>query len=93
MIKAGIAGLGWWGKTLVESVQDQSDDIRFVAGTTRTLSPETREFAKAQGFELRPSYDKLISDPGIDAVVLATPPLDAYASGRRGIGCRQACIL
>ena len=31
MIKAGIAGLGWWGKTLVEGVAD-SKDIQFVAG-------------------------------------------------------------
>ena len=32
MINAAIVGLGWWGKTLVESVQGTSDDIRFVAG-------------------------------------------------------------
>ncbi|MFQ5923779.1 MAG: Gfo/Idh/MocA family protein, partial [Anaerolineales bacterium] len=73
MINAGIAGLGWWGKTLVESVQGGSDDIRFVAGTTRTLSPEARDFAKAQGFDLQASYEELIGDPDIDAVVLATP--------------------
>ena len=39
MIKAGIVGLGWWGKTLVESGEN-SDAIRFVAGTTRTVTPE-----------------------------------------------------
>jgi predicted dehydrogenase len=73
MINAAIVGLGWWGKTLVESVADGSDDIRFVAGATRTRSPEVEEFAKAQNFELRQSYDDLLSDDGIDAVVLATP--------------------
>ena len=35
MIKAGIVGLGWWGKTLVESAEN-SDVIKFVAGTTHT---------------------------------------------------------
>ncbi len=73
MINAGIVGLGWWGKTLVESVQGQSDDIRFVAGATRTRSPEVEAFAKAQGFELQHDFDELLNDPNIDAVVLATP--------------------
>lgn len=73
MINAAIVGLGWWGKTLVEAVQGESNDIRFTAGATRTQTPEVQEFAKAQGFDLRASYDDLIADPDIDAVVLATP--------------------
>ena len=48
MIKAGIVGLGWWGKTLVESGEN-SDAIRFVAGTTRTVTPEVEAFAKQKG--------------------------------------------
>ena len=47
MINAAIVGLGWWGKTLVESVQGSSDVIRFVAGATRTSSPEVSAFAEA----------------------------------------------
>lgn len=73
MIKAAIVGLGWWGKTLVEAVQGQSKEIRFAAGATRTVTPEVQAFAKAQGFELRTSYDELLRDSSIDAVVLATP--------------------
>ena len=73
MIKAAIVGLGWWGKTLVEAVSGQSDDIRFVAGATRTQSDEVKDFANEHGFDLRASYDELLGDPGIDAVVLATP--------------------
>ena len=34
MIRAAIVGLGWWGRTLVEAVQNQSDEIRFVQDTT-----------------------------------------------------------
>lgn len=72
MIKAAVVGLGWWGKTLVES-SEGSGDIRFVAGTTRTVTPEVEAFAKAKGFKLAASYEALLSDPGVDAVVLATP--------------------
>ncbi len=73
MIKAAIVGLGWWGKTLVEAVQGTSAEIRFVAGATGTPTPEVQEFTKAQGITLRGSYDELINDPEVDAVVLATP--------------------
>ena len=46
MIKAAMVGLGWWGRTIVESVQSDSDVIRFVAGATRTKSPEVTAFAE-----------------------------------------------
>lgn len=73
MINAGIVGLGWWGKTLVESVSGTSDDIRFVAGATRTRSPEVTKFADLHGFTMKEDYADLLADPEIDAVVLATP--------------------
>jgi predicted dehydrogenase len=72
MIDAAVVGLGWWGKTLVESAQESSL-IRFRAGTTRTVSPEVEEFARTQGFRLAESYEALLADPEVDAVVLATP--------------------
>jgi predicted dehydrogenase len=72
MINAAIVGLGWWGKTLVESGEN-SDVIRFVAGATRTMSPEIEAFAKEKHLRLAPNYEALLADPAIDAVVLATP--------------------
>ncbi len=45
MIKAGIVGLGRWGRILVEATVG-SRDISFVKGTTRTL-------ANAQAFAVR----------------------------------------
>ena len=72
MIRAAIVGLGWWGRTLVEAVAD-SDVVRVVAGTTRTVSPEVRAFAAAQQVRLVDSYAAVLADPGVDAVVLATP--------------------
>jgi predicted dehydrogenase len=68
-----MVGMGWWGRTLVEAVQADSDQIRFVAGTTRTLAPEVKAFAEAQQLRLADSYEALLADKTIDAVVLATP--------------------
>jgi predicted dehydrogenase len=73
MIKAAMVGLGWWGRTIVESVQSDSDIIRFVAGATRTKSPEVTAFAEAQKLKMADSFEALLGDKSIDAIVLATP--------------------
>src|SRR5207248_72288 len=72
MLYAAIVGLGWWGRTLVESAQG-SDFIRFVAGATRTVSPEVKTFADTHKFRLAESFDALLQDSNVQAVVLCTP--------------------
>jgi predicted dehydrogenase len=99
MIKAAMVGLGWWGKTLVEAVQGTSQDIRFVAGTTGTISPEVQDFAKAQGLVLHKSYDELLKDKNVDAVVLATPnsmhvkQIVAAAQAGKHVFCEKPLVL
>jgi predicted dehydrogenase len=73
MMNAAIVGLGWWGKTLVEAVQDESDEIRFVAGVTRTVSSEVGAFAQSHALRIIDGYEALLAEPDVDAVVLATP--------------------
>jgi predicted dehydrogenase len=72
MIQAAIVGLGTWGQNLVRSVQGSSPVIRFVAGATRTPD-KAREFAEQHGLRMLASYEDVLKDPAIDAVVLATP--------------------
>jgi len=72
MIDAAIVGLGWWGKTIVESSQG-SEEIRFVAAATRTASEDASSFAAANGMTLAGGLDELLAEPAIDAIVLATP--------------------
>jgi predicted dehydrogenase len=72
MIHAAIVGLGTWGQHLVASVQGRSDAIRFVAAASRT--PEkAADFCSRHGIRGFSSYDDVLADPGVDAVVLATP--------------------
>ena len=73
MINAAIVGMGWWGRTLVESVSGSNAVIRFVAGATRTISPEIETFAKQHGMRMAANYEALLADLAIDAVVLSTP--------------------
>src|SRR5262252_6760688 len=72
MINTAIVGLGWWGRTLVESAQG-SDFIRFVAGATRTVSPEVKTFAETHRLRLAESFEAMLKDTNVQAVVLCTP--------------------
>jgi predicted dehydrogenase len=72
MIDAAIVGLGRWGQNLVNSVQGKSEKIRFVAGVLRHPD-RAREYAQQQGLTLHDDYAKVLADPAIDAIVLATP--------------------
>lgn len=72
MIRAAIIGLGTWGQNLVRSVHGVSPAIQFVAAATRTPD-KSREFAQAHGLRMAASYEDVLADPDVDAVVLATP--------------------
>lgn len=72
MIRAAMVGLGSWGQTLVTSVQGRCEHLRFTAGYTRTPT-KVEGFCREQGITLAPSFEALLADETIDAVVLATP--------------------
>src|SRR5512133_124610 len=72
MIRAAIVGLGRWGRSLVTSVQGKSADLAFVRGHTRTRA-SAEDFCLAHGVPLVDSYEELLADPDVDALVLATP--------------------
>lgn len=72
MLRAAIVGLGSWGQVLVTSVQGKSDALRFVAGHTRTPG-KVEGFCRDINIRLAGSFDEILGDPTIDAVILATP--------------------
>lgn len=72
MIKAGVSGMGRWGQNLVNSVQGTSSSITFTSGSARNPA-KVAEFADEKGLALFDSYEAMLADADIDAVVLATP--------------------
>jgi predicted dehydrogenase len=98
VINAAIVGLGWWGKTLVEA-SENSSAIRFIAGATRTVTPDIEAFAKKAGLRLKPNYEAVLADPDVDAVVLATPhsmhgaQVVAAAAAKKHVFCEKPFTL
>lgn len=98
MINAAIVGLGWWGATLVDSVQD-SDLIRFVAAATRSRSQKDQEVAAKRNLALVGSLEELLARKDVDAIVLATPPLghrdqiSAAAQAGKHVFCEKPLAL
>jgi len=73
-VRAGIAGLGRWGQTLVNSVHGKSDAIAIVAGCTGRKE-RAQGYADEKGIDLRDSLDDLLADDSLEGVILATPHL------------------
>jgi predicted dehydrogenase len=71
-VRAAIIGMGTWGQNLVNSVQGVSELIQFVAGATRTPA-RAEEFGRRHGIPVQASFEGVLADKSIDAVVLATP--------------------
>ncbi len=83
-VRAAIIGLGRWGRSLVGAVQDKGDAIRFTRAHTRTRA-SAEAFCREKGVRLAGSYDDILADPDIDAVVLATPHTQHEAQVRRAL--------
>ena len=98
MLRLGIAGLGWWGGTLIDAVQG-SEALQFVAAHTRSRTPEVQQLAASHQLRLHDSYQAMVADPDVDGVVLATPPgahaaqiLTAAQAGKH-VFCEKPFVL
>jgi len=98
MINAAIVGLGWWGRNIVNAIQDKSERLRFIRGVSK--EPDTvRELAREHGFELSTELGDVLADPRVQAVVLATPhslhadQIVAVAAAGKPVFCEKPLTL
>src|SRR5260221_5547327 len=72
MLRAASVGLGWWADELAKAVAGKAERLSIVACTSRSAE---RRHAFATSFGARPlaSYDEVLADGEIDAVLLTTP--------------------
>jgi predicted dehydrogenase len=97
MLNAAIIGLGWWGKELVRAVKG-SARLRITRGVT--LEPErARDIAAECNVAIGTSYEDILADRTIDAVLLATPhsqhraQVEAAAGARKHVYCEKPFAL
>ena len=98
MIHAAIVGLGRWGQTLVASVQGKSERLRFTSAVSRDPA-RVREVTDKHRLAVLGSLDAALADPGIDAIVLATPhsqhvdQVVASAAAGKAVFCEKPLAL
>jgi len=98
MINAAIVGIGWWGQKIVGALQGKSARMRFIRGVSK--EPQAVEdFTARYGIELCSELDDVLSDPALQAVVLATPhslhteQIIACAKAGKAVFCEKPLAL
>ncbi|GKQ51399.1 Gfo/Idh/MocA family protein [Bradyrhizobium sp. Ce-3] len=71
MINCAIAGLGRWGRALVEAARNEPR-LRITSAVEPDIAGAA-SFCAAHGLSPAASLDAVLADPAIDAVLLATP--------------------
>jgi predicted dehydrogenase len=81
-VSVGVAGLGYWGPNLARNFDDLArlTWLCDVATESRERAAERYPEARVTG-----DFDEMLSDPELDAVVVATPVPTHYELGRRAL--------
>ena len=71
-LACAFVGTGWWGSELAKAAASLPDRIR-IAGFYSLDAAACRKLAAQHGGVVFPSWETILADPQIEAVVLATP--------------------
>ena len=71
-IRFAIASPARWGNLLLDAAAEAPDRLRF-AGVWRRDAARMQETVARHGGRAYASYEEMIADPNVDAVVLPTP--------------------
>jgi predicted dehydrogenase len=70
-LRVACIGMGWWSDVLADAIK-RSDKIKIVSCFTRS-EDKRAAFAKKYGCTPAPSYEAILADPAIEAIINTTP--------------------
>jgi predicted dehydrogenase len=96
MIRAAIVGLGWWGRTILRTMQGNE----ILAITTAVgVDPSAAAIAASHGVRFQPDFVAVLQDKAIDAVILCTPhslharQIEQAAAAGKHVFCEKPLCL
>ena len=70
-LRVACIGMGWWSDVLADAIK-RSDKLKIVACFTRS-EDKRQKFAAKYGCRAAPSYEEILADPAIEAIINTTP--------------------
>jgi predicted dehydrogenase len=98
MLRIAIVGTGWWGMELGKAAKGVPGSVE-LAGCYSRSEKECAAFQSAYGGKVFSSYEEILADPKIDAVLLATPhsthseQIVQAAKARKHVFCEKPFTL
>jgi predicted dehydrogenase len=97
-VGVALVGIGWWGKKMLNVLAAAPSDIRVVRAVEPNLET-ARALCAEKGVALTADYADALSDPDVEAVVLATPhalhgaQIEAAVAAGKHIFCEKPLAL
>jgi len=81
-LKIAVVGGGYWGKNLVRNFNELGV-LHTLCDTDQAIREES--LTKCPGLHTTDSYDQVLADPAINAVVIATPAVQHYDMAKKAL--------
>jgi predicted dehydrogenase len=97
-VGVALVGMGWWGKKMLNVLAAAPSDIRVVRAVEPNLET-ARALCAEKGVALTADYVDALSDPDVEAVVLATPhalhgaQIEAAVAAGKHVFCEKPLAL
>jgi predicted dehydrogenase len=74
LLRVAVIGYGWWGKTIVDTLQSSKlIQVKMVVEQESIAREFANTLGEKSGFVVSDSYEDAIKNPEVDAVILCTP--------------------
>ena len=100
LLRVAVIGYGWWGKTIVATLQSSAlVKVEMVVEQEPLAYEAAKALGDQSGFSVSTSYEDAISSPNVDAVILCTPhklhsaQITAAAKAGKHVFCEKPLCL